>query len=161
MNVMWYSAIMHCSLLCWPANSWHKMPYKKMFRIVKQCCQPCNFCWYVQYVSQAYNCVYTYVNLSSFFMMHPDLVLVTSPSCLVWMFISNLSVPSFLLVFVLLVECSVFSATCWLGLFTVCPMFRSFSVMLVTTCFLFYTPGLLSMLLSISANGSVAMLHCL
>ena len=54
-----------------------------------------------------------------------------------------------------------FSATCWLGLLTICPMLCSSSTTLFNTCLLLYAPGFLSMLLSISANGSVDMLHCL
>ena len=62
---------------------------------------------------------------------------------------------------VLLMECSMFFATCWLGLLTICPMLCSSSTTLFNTCLLIYAPGFLSMLLSISANGSDDMLHCL
>ena len=74
--------------------------------------------WCIWYVGQAYICVYTYINLSGFLIIHPDLVLVISPSCMVRLFPLNFSVPSFLLIHVLLMECSMFSATCWLGLLT-------------------------------------------
>ena len=96
-----------------------------------------------------------------FLIMHPDLVLVISPSCLVRMFLLNSPVPSLLLMPVLLVECSMFSAMCWLGLLTICPMLCSSSTTLFHICLLLYAPGFLSMLLSIYANGSFDVLHCL
>ena len=52
-----------------------------------------------------------------------------------------------------------FSATCWLDLLTTCPMLCPSSTTLFNTCLLLYAPGFLSMLLSISSNGSVDMLH--
>ena len=54
-----------------------------------------------------------------------------------------------------------FSTTCWIGLLTVCPMLCFSSTTLFNTCLWLYTPGFLSMLLSISAYGSVDMLQCL
>ena len=97
--------------------------------------------WCIQHVSQAYTCVYTYVKLSCFLIMHPDLVLVISPSCMVKMFPLNSSVPFFLLMPILLMECSMFSATCWLWLLTICPMLCSSSTTLFNTCLLLYAPG--------------------
>ena len=93
--------------------------------------------------------------------MNPDLVLVISPSCVVRMILLSSPVPSLLLMPVLFVGCSMFSATCWLDLLTVCPMLCSSSTTLFNTFLLLYAPGFLSMLLSISPNGSVDMLHCL
>ena len=81
------------------------------------------------------------LNCLVFFIMCLDLVLVISHSCMVEMFPLNLSVPSLLLMPVLLVECSMFSATCWLGLLTVCLMLCSSSTTLFNTCLLLYAPG--------------------
>ena len=93
--------------------------------------------------------------------MHPDLVIVISHLCMVRMFPLSSFIPSSLLMSVLLVDCSIFSASCWLGIMTLCPMLCSSSTTLFTNCFLLYAPGFLLMLLSISASGSVVMLHCL
>ena len=47
-----------------------------------------------------------------FFIMHPDLVLIISPSCVVGLFPLTLSVPVSVLMPTFLVDCSMFSASC-------------------------------------------------
>ena len=71
-------------VLCWPASqSASKMSYKKMLRIVRYCCWPYNRGWCGQHVSWVCTSGYSYTNLSSFLLTHPDLVLMVSPSCII------------------------------------------------------------------------------
>ena len=102
-----------------------------------------------------------YVNLSSFFIMHPDLVLLTSLSCIVGIFSLEASVLSLWLMPPFLVHCPMFSTSCWRDSLFICPLHCSSLVTLFYACLLVYAAGFLLMLLSKSASGSVVMLDCL
>ena len=92
--------------------------------------------------------------------MHPDLVLVTSHSCIIGTFLLDMSVPFSLLMPVLLVDCSMFSASCWRDLLLICPLLCSTPLTMFNDFLLLYSAEFLLMLLSKSASRSV-MLDCL
>ena len=93
--------------------------------------------------------------------MCPDLVLVTSHSCIVGTFLLDVSFPFSLLMPDLLVDCSMFSTSCWRRLLFICLLLCSTPVTLFNGCLLLYAAGFLLMLLSKFASRSVVMLDCL
>ena len=136
-DIVWlYIAIWYVSL----SASWQKCHTKRFLELWDNAASHMTFVSMTNR-SAGLTAVVRQMLICPFFIMCPDLVLVTSHSCLLRTFLLDVSVPFSLLMPVLLADCSMFSTFSWRDLLFICPLLCSIPVTLFNDCLLLYAAG--------------------